>query len=154
MIERAELASLIPHAGLMCLNDTVIEWDRESVTCSTSSHLRAENPLLKNNKLAGLHAIEYCAQAMAVHGGLLAREQGTQLPPGYLAAVRNVELNYAWLDDIKQDLLIDARQLMAQGGSLMYEFEMYFIQDTGKTKGEKVKVATGRATVIQMAEEN
>ncbi|VAW92616.1 3-hydroxydecanoyl-[ACP] dehydratase [hydrothermal vent metagenome] len=150
MIQREELASLIPHAGLMCLNDVVIEWDKESVLCSTQSHLRIDNPLYKNNKLSALHAIEYCAQAMAVHGGLLAREQGATLPPGYLAAVRNVELSYTSLNEIKQELMIHAKQLMAQGGSLMYEFKMYFIQDKGDTKGEEIKVATGRATVIQM----
>ncbi len=61
MIQRKELASLIPHAGLMCLNDVVLEWDKESVLCSTQSHLRIDNPLYKNNKLSALHAIEYCA---------------------------------------------------------------------------------------------
>ena len=152
MIEREELASLIPHSGLMCLNDKVIEWDNESVLCSTTSHLHSDNPLYKNNKLSALHAIEYCAQAMAIHGGLLAREKNTSLPPGYLAAVRNVELNYTYLDTIKQNLNIYAKQLMAQGGSLMYEFTMYFIQAKENTISEKIKVATGRATVIQMAE--
>jgi len=147
IIEREELASLIPHAGLMCLNDAVIEWGGSSVLCSTQSHLRKDNPLYKNNKLSALHAIEYCAQAMAVHGGLLAREEDKVLPPGYLAAVRNVELNYTYLDDIKQDLMIYAKQMMAQGGSMMYEFIMYFMQDKNK-----VTVATGRATVIQMLE--
>jgi len=152
MIEREELASLIPHSGLMCLNDNVIEWDNESVLCSTTSHLRINNPLYKNKKLSALHAIEYCAQAMAIHGGLLARENNKKLSPGYLAAIRNVELSYTYLDDIKQSLNIYAKRLMAQGGSLMYEFTMYFIQAKENTVGEKIKVATGRATVIQMAE--
>lgn len=145
VIERDELTTLIPHAGLMCLNDAVLEWDQQSVLCSTQSHLRKDNPLYKNKKLSALHAIEYCAQAMAVHGGLLAREQGEVLAAGYLAAIRNVELACEYLDDIAQDLIISARQLMAQGGNLMYEFTMYYCQ------GEKqIKVASGRATVIQM----
>ncbi len=152
IIKRDELAKLIPHAGLMCLNDAVHEWNAQSVLCSTQSHLRKDNPLYKNNKLSALHAIEYCAQAMAIHGGLLAREKGATLPPGYLAAVRNVELSYTWLDEIKQEMMIYVTQLMAQGGSLMYEFTMYFIATKGNSKGEKIKVATGRATVIQMAE--
>lgn len=147
IIKKDELASLIPHAGLMCLNDAVMQWDQKTVLCLTQSHLRKDNPLLKNNKLSSVHAIEYCAQAMAVHGGLLAREQGEVLPPGYLAAIRNVNISYDYLDDIKHDLMISATQLMAQGGSLMYEFKMYFNDSTVEHT-----VISGRATVMQMNE--
>jgi len=145
IIERDELACLIPHAGLMCLNDAVIQWDPLSVICSTQSHLRKNNPLYKDKKLSALHAIEYCAQAMAIHGGLLAREQGKVLASGYLAALRNIELTHEYLSDIKQDLIISVKQLMAQGGNLMYEFTMYYLQNE-----EQIKVASGRATIIQM----
>lgn len=147
IINKDELASLIPHAGLMCLNDNVLEWDEKWVLCSTQSHLREDNPLLKNNKLSVVHAIEYCAQAMAVHGGLLAREKGERLLAGYLAAVRNVEFSYEYLDDIKQDLMVSASQLMAQGGNLMYEFKMFY-----NNEDTQHIVATGRATVMQMNE--
>jgi len=109
IISKDELAMLIPHAGLMCLNENVLEWDQKSVLCSTQSHLRNDNPLRKNSKLSIVHSIEYCAQAMAVHGGLLASEQGEKIAPGYLAAVRNVEFSYEYLDDIKHDLMIAAK---------------------------------------------
>lgn len=147
IINKDELENIIPHTGLMCLNDSVLEWDEKSVLCKTRSHLQENNPLRKNNKLSSVHAIEYCAQAMAVHGGLLAREKGEQLAPGYLAAVRNVNLCYDYLDDIENDLLVATTQLMAQGGNLMYEFKMYF-----KENDIDCIVATGRATVIQMVE--
>lgn len=147
IIKRDELAGLIPHAGTMCLHDAVIEWDKDSVLCATQSHLRPDNPLRKNNKLSAIHAIEYGAQAMAVHGGLLAREQGKVLVPGYLAAVRNVELNCDYLDNINYDLLSTATQLMVQGGNLIYTFRLYYVAD-----GSEVSVATGRVTVIQMSE--
>jgi len=145
LIEREELASLIPHTGLMCLNDAVLEWDQSSIVCLSRSHLRKDNPLYKNNKLSVLHAIEYCAQAMAIHGGLLAREKGKTLENGYLAAVRNVELSHRRLDEIEEDLISSATQLMAQGGSMVYEFKMHYCKDD-----IKVNIASGRATVIQM----
>lgn len=144
-IQKQEIARLIPHAGSMCLNEQVLNWNKTDLLCTTQTHLANNNPLLKNNKLSALHAIEYCAQAMAIHGGLLAREQGETLAPGYLAAVRDVSLSFAYLDDIKNTLHISVKQLMAQSGNLMYEFRMYFLQDKNE-----VSVATGRATVIQM----
>ena len=147
LISKKEIENIIPHAGSMCLNDSVLEWDEKSVLCQTQSHLKENNPLRKNNKLSSVHAIEYCAQAMAVHGGLLAREKGEKLAPGYLAAVRNVNLFYDYLDDINNDLFIETTQLMAQGGNLMYEFKMYFNQNDVESI-----VTAGRATVIQMTE--
>jgi len=148
IIKRDKLASLIPHAGLMCLHDAVLKWDKSSVLCLTQSHLSKDNPLCKYNKLSAVHAIEYGAQAMAVHGGLLAREQGNILAPGYLAAVRNIELNCEHLDEIKHDLLTSATQLMAQGGNLIYTFTVYY-----EDNDSQYTVASGRATVIQMSEE-
>lgn len=147
IINKIELSGLIPHSGLMCLNDGVVEWDKQSILCITRSHLFTENPLYKNNKLSSVHAIEYCAQAMAVHGGLLAREQGESLAPGYLAAVRNVEFSYQYLDEIHHDLFVSATRLMAQGGSLIYEFNMYY-----KDADKQYKIASGRATVVQISE--
>lgn len=148
ILDKVVIESLIPHAGLMCLNDAVLSWDEKSILCLTQSHLSIDNPLRKDNRLSAVHAIEYCAQAMAVHGGLLAREQGAELGSGYLAAVRNVKLSYSYLDELENDLYVSATQLMAQGGNLMYEFLMYF-----KSDETDYTVATGRATVIQMAEE-
>ena len=85
---------------------------------------------------------------LVVHGCLLAQERGEELGSGYLAAVRNVKLNYSYLDEIENDLYVSATQLMAQGGNLMYEFLMYF-----KSKNIDYTVASGRATVIKIAEE-
>jgi len=147
LIGKTEIENIIPHAGLMCLNDSVLEWDETSILCQTQSHLNENNPLRKNNKLSSVHAIEYCAQAMAVHGGLLAREKGDKLASGYLAAVRNVKIFYDYLDDLNNDLFIATTQLMAQGGNLMYEFKMYF--NDGDIENI---VTTGRATIIQMTE--
>ena len=144
-MDKQELADLIPHAGLMCLNEGVISWDELTAVCVTDTHQKGNNPLIKDGKLSCLHAIEYCAQVMAVHGGLLAREKGEKLAPGYLAAIRDVSLTHDYLDDIKESLYVSVKQLMAQAGNLMYEFLMYYGEEDNK-----VTVASGRATVIQM----
>ena len=148
LIDKKELSSLIPHAGTMCLNDAVLSWDKESLICIADTHQEKSNPLAKDHKLSSVHAIEYCAQAMAIHGGLLAREQGNKLAPGYLAAVRDVKLKYEFLDEIKSTLYISVKQLVAQAGNLIYEFIMYFLQGD-----DQITIAKGRATVMQMVED-
>ena len=45
-------------------------------------------------------AIEYAAQAAALHGGLLAQAAGASASPGYLASARDVRLGAWRLDDL------------------------------------------------------
>ena len=124
LIEHAELCSLIPHAGTMCLLDGVSSWNEDEISCRASSHRNPDNPLRCADGLSSLQGIEYGAQAMAVHGGLLMRQQGEVMSEGYLAAVKSVVLHVDWLHDIEAPLLIQATRLLAQGGQFMYEFSM------------------------------
>ena len=71
-LDRAWIASHIPHQGSMCLLDYVEAWDRERIRCRASSHRAADNPLRAYGRLGAACGIEYAAQAMAVHGALLA----------------------------------------------------------------------------------
>src|SRR5436305_13455670 len=87
-INKAEIRTLIPHSGLMCLLDEVTQWDDRSIVCITNTHRDPDNPLLREGRLSALHAFEYGAQAAAVHGGLRARSVGTTAAPGHPAALR------------------------------------------------------------------
>ena len=62
-IEKAEIRALIPHAGLMCLLDRVLQWDDESIVCVSQTHRDSNNPLRRDRRLSALHAVEYGAQA-------------------------------------------------------------------------------------------
>lgn len=139
LIGRDELCALIPHAGFMCLLEGVIDWDEQHITCQALSHQHSDNPLRCEQGLSALQGIEYGAQAMAVHGGLLARQQGQTAPPGYLAALRNVALNCDWLHLIDEPLKVEAAQLLAGAGSFMYEF---------KLSDSRQVLLSGRATVM------
>jgi predicted hotdog family 3-hydroxylacyl-ACP dehydratase len=122
LITKAELCSLIPHAGSMCLLDGVVRWDAASIVCLSHSHRDPANPLRSHGgRLAALHAFEYGAQAAAVHGGLCARQAGRRDEPGYLAALRDGRLYASYLDDSPGPLAITARQLLANGKSYIYE---------------------------------
>jgi predicted hotdog family 3-hydroxylacyl-ACP dehydratase len=85
MLERSEIARLIPHAGAMCLLDAVVSWDADRIRCVSRTHRDPDNPLRAGAELDAVCGIEYAAQAMALHGGL-ALSAGAPTPAGYLAS--------------------------------------------------------------------
>ncbi|MCG7989140.1 MAG: hypothetical protein JAY80_17465 [Candidatus Thiodiazotropha lotti] len=144
-LEGEELYNLLPHAGDMRLIDKVVDWDETRIQCQTSSHRNSNHPLRSNGQLSAVHAAEYGAQTMALHGGLLARQSGEQQPGGYLVSLRGVKLHIRYLDELDAPLQIQATQLLADSGNMLYDFVL---------KTESVLVAEGRAAVIVHSEEN
>jgi predicted hotdog family 3-hydroxylacyl-ACP dehydratase len=139
-INKAEIRTLIPHSGLMCLLDEVTQWDDRSITCVSNTHRDPANPLRRDGRLSALHAFEYGAQAAAVHGGLRARSVGEIAPPGYLAALRDAHLHAARLDDIASPLRICANRLVGDGANTIYECRVL---------AGNILLANGRITIIQ-----
>jgi len=139
-IKKAEIRTLIPHSGLMCLLDEVTEWDDRTITCVTNTHRDPDNPLRRDGRLSALHAFEYGAQAAAIHGGLRARSVGATAPPGYLAALRDAHLHAGSLDDIGSPLQISATCLFGDTANTVYECSVL----TGDTA-----VAEGRIAIVQ-----
>ncbi len=120
-INKAEIRTLIPHSGLMCLLDRVNEWDDRSIVCISNSHRDPANPLRRDGRLSAVYAFEYAAQAAAVHGGLRARSAGAIAPPGYLAALRDAHLHVMRLDDVASPLQICAYRLFGETANTVYE---------------------------------
>ena len=120
-INKPEIRTLVPHSGLMCLLDSVTEWDDRSITCISNTHCDPANPLRRDGRLSALHAFEYAAQTAAVHGGLRARSAGMTAPPGYLAALRDARMHVMRLDDIASPLQICAHRLFGETASTVYE---------------------------------
>ena len=71
-----------------------------------------------------VHALEYGAQAAAVHGGLRARAAGSTAPPGYLAAVRDVEFCVEQLDNIASTLEVRAERLFGEAVNTVYHCQV------------------------------
>lgn len=113
-LDRAMIQSLIPQTGAMCLLDTVIAWDAETIRCLSHSHREPANPLRRGDSLAALHACEYGAQAAAVHGGLCARATGQSAPAGYLAALREVRWRIDDLAAVDGPLVVTAHRLLGE----------------------------------------
>lgn len=138
-LDRAGIAQRIPHSGSMCLLERLESWDAEAIHCSTTTHAQADNPLRTAGGLLAPNAIEYAAQAMALHGGLLAAECSTP-SAGFLASARNVKLAVARLDDIAGALQVSARRLSGDERQILYEFTVK--ADDGRM------LAEGRAVVV------
>ena len=139
-INKAEIRTLIPHSGLMCLLDEVAQWDDRSIVCITNTHRDPVNPLRRGGRLSGLHAFEYGAQAAAVHGGLRARLMDTVAAPGYLAALRDGRLHVSRLDNIQLPLRICATRLFGDRANTVYEFLI---------SSANVVVAEGRIIIVE-----
>jgi predicted hotdog family 3-hydroxylacyl-ACP dehydratase len=152
------ICARLPHAGRMCLLDRLESWDNESIVCVAVSHRDPGNPLRSHECLPAVGGVEYAAQAMALHGSLLAtpgastardggrfgllpsrgitpslegRSAGNAgadfRPPtiGYLASVRDLNLHVERLDDIAEDLRVEARRVGDSAQGFMYSFAIH-----------------------------
>jgi predicted hotdog family 3-hydroxylacyl-ACP dehydratase len=123
VLDRRWIASHIPHQHRMCLLEAVMEWDEARVLCRATSHRDGDNPLRAHDRLGAACGIEYAAQAMAIHGALLA-SQGMAPRVGYLTSVREVELHVSRLDDLFDDLDIEAWLNAGDGNNVLYRFSV------------------------------
>jgi len=138
-IGKAALCQLIPHHGTMCLLDTVERWDETSILCTTASHRDATNPLRRDNRLDAICGLEYAAQAMAVHVGLLQQGKDRRLAVGYLGAVKKLILQATRLDDVKENLTVQATRLVGEVDCFIYAF---------RVSAERQELLEGRASIF------
>lgn len=123
-LTREEICRLVPQRGAMCLIDAVERWDAESIVCVTSGHRSPDHPLRSKGRLPAVAGIEYAAQAVAIHGALVAPDGKGGVPGGVLAGVRETRLHVARLDDIEGEIRVEARRLIRQRYNLLYSFRI------------------------------
>lgn len=139
MLAKSDWSMLIPHKGAMCLLDEVIDYGDNAIHARSDSHRKPDNPLRSDGKLRAVHLCEYGAQAMAVHGGLIARAAGNTAAPGYLVSLRAVELTVDRVDGLSGSIDVYAERLLGGEGSWQYAFR---VEHVG------VLIASGRAAVM------
>ena len=72
-LDHAWIAAHIPHHGRMCLLDEVLSVGvRSESPAAAAAHRAADHPLRAHGRLGAACGIEFAAQAMAVHGALVA----------------------------------------------------------------------------------
>jgi predicted hotdog family 3-hydroxylacyl-ACP dehydratase len=142
-LDRAGIAALIPHRGPMCLLDRMTSWTGERIECVARNHRDARHPLRSASGLLASAAVEYAAQAMAVHGALCAAAGGDRARPGFLASARDVRLLRRRLDDLPaadpDELVVLAERQAADDARLLYAFR---VQHAGR------EIASGRVAVV------
>jgi predicted hotdog family 3-hydroxylacyl-ACP dehydratase len=119
-LDRAWIASHLPHQGRMSLLDEIVRWDFARLVARSTSHQAPDNPLRRDGTLPAACGIEYGAQAVAAHGALL----GGAAARGVLASVRGVTFHVARLDDIAAPLDIAVERLGGGAAGLLYRFAL------------------------------
>jgi predicted hotdog family 3-hydroxylacyl-ACP dehydratase len=138
-LEREAIRHLIPHAGAMCLLDTVQRWNDTEIMCLSTHYALPDNPLRRaDGTLGAACLIEIASQAMALHGRLRAADNAPPRP-GFLVSLRDTTLHIAMLDGTQGPLIINARQLLGDGRGASYEFNV---------RAEGNVLAEGRAMVL------
>ncbi|WP_430391832.1 phosphotransferase [Dyella sp. 20L07] len=144
MLAKTDWSHLIPHQGDMCLLDAVLSWDDSSIHAISHSHLRSDHPLRGEDGLHAIHLAEYGAQAMAVHGALLARQRGVETArAGRLVSLRDVVLCVEYVDMAQGRLDVHAEALYADNSGAQYAIR---VEQAGHV------LVSGRAAVIHPAD--
>ena len=142
-LDHAGIAALIPHRGAMCLLDRMTSWSDAGIECIAVDHRDPKHPLRSRRGLLASAAIEYAAQATAVHGALCAKAAGQGAAPGFLASARDVRLACLRLDDLPDtrpdELVVNAERQAADASRILYSFR---VSHGGR------ELATGRVAVI------
>ena len=138
-LDHAGIEACIPHRGRMCLLDRMTAWTDARIECVATGHRDAANPLRTRSGLLAGAAIEYAAQAMALHGALTASAAGAAASPGFLASARDVNLRVWRLDDLGGDLHVAADRVAADAGRILYAFTI---------RHEGAEIASGRVAVV------
>jgi len=134
-----QVTDFVPHQGAMCLLDCVEHWSEDRIVCRATTHRNPDHPLRDRLGLRGTCAIEYGAQAIAAHAGLVGASRGSQPAVGYLVSIRDVVVLVARLDDIETSLTICAGVLLRTETGQIYELAV--------TAGDQI-VLTGRISII------
>lgn len=120
----------------MCLLDGVDSWDAHGIRARSAIHRDPACPLRRDGRLPATCLIELGLQAMALHGAL---QQGAPQPPGFVAALGDVEIAVPWADDLASPLGVEAERLAHQPHGHLYRFRIL---------AQDVAVVAGRALIV------
>ncbi|GAA5169958.1 3-hydroxylacyl-ACP dehydratase [Viridibacterium curvum] len=135
-----DIAAHVPHAGDMCLLESVTHWDAQGLTAQTRQHRNPQMPLFSHARLGVACGVEIAAQGMALHGALLAGQSEAERPrAGFLASLRDVRFHVSRLDDIDAALQISVQRLSGDDNTVLYQFSV---------TGDGRPLLEGRAAVM------
>ncbi|HVE88372.1 MAG TPA: 3-hydroxylacyl-ACP dehydratase [Burkholderiaceae bacterium] len=131
---------LLPHAGRMRLIDRIMSYDEHEIVCESDSHRAADHPLAEAGMVSIVCGLEYGAQAMAIHGALLARgDSDAPVRHGYLVAASDLRWSVERLDQCAAPIVIKAVSEFRADNQVAYRFEI---------SASGAALLTGRASVV------
>lgn len=153
LLDRAGIAARLPHAGAMCLLDAVLAWTPQTLHGCAVNQADPTHPLRLNGVagyLPAAAAIEYAAQATALHAALLAGPAAAPRP-GFLASARRVALHVARLDDQPGALHVQVQCTAAAADQAVYEFQLHNDNGAALAEGRLSVVLDGRLRASEAA---
>lgn len=108
----------------MCLLESVEAWDALTIRCLASTHRDRWNPLRFKGRLSASAGLEYAAQAMGTHVGLVGGDHRTEHRIGLVGSVRDVVFATDRLDHLDGWLLVNATRLVEGDQGYMYHFTL------------------------------
>lgn len=120
-IDRAGISGLVPQHGEMCLLDAVVAWNETHIGCLAAAPTPT-HPLARDGQVPAIAAIEYAAQATAVHGSLL--DGGDTPRAGLLAKLGEVQLHRGSIPGDGKPLNVRAERLSLLPAGCLYAFEV------------------------------
>ena len=129
----------------MCLLDSMQSASETDIVCSAVSHRDSDNPLRSHGRLGAAVAVEYAAQAMALHGSILNADLDVPTKGGRLINVRQLILHCAQINELASPLTVRATRLMGDVANVIYSFEV---------SADGQMIASGRAGVMLVASES
>jgi predicted hotdog family 3-hydroxylacyl-ACP dehydratase len=116
------IATLLPHSGPMCLLERVLEHEPRHTLCSVDPS-RSALLAAADGSVPAWVGLEYMAQCIAVHGGLLARAHGEPLRPGVLLGSRRLRFGVGRFAS-DQELRVWARHHRGERGLVSFDCEV------------------------------
>ena len=108
-----EVAELLPHDGKMVLLDRVIEYDLESLVAEVA--VRDDGLFGDGKMVPAWLAIEYMAQTVAAHGGMMCYLAGKPINLGFLLGTRRYNCNVSFLT-VGTNLTVKVERLIQDQG--------------------------------------
>jgi len=107
------VAELVPHAENMLLLDKVIEYDEESLVAEVV--VRGDGLFNEGDKVPVWVGIEYMAQTIAAHGGMMRVLAGEPIQLGFLLGTRRFNCNISSFT-VGDKLTVSVNRLMEDQG--------------------------------------
>ncbi len=115
------VSELVPHTGKMLLLDKVIEYDQESLVAEVL--VRGDGLFNEGDKVPAWVGIEYMAQTIAAHGGMMCVLAGKPIQLGFLLGSRRYVSNISAFK-VGEKLTITVSLLMEDQGLGVFDCQI------------------------------